>query len=113
MKRIIHKFGSKKGETLVEILVAVLIIVLAATIFGSLYAVSMSINMSARNQDEEFYKAVETLEEMMNNGSTGGSSGTLNYEPTGKDVAGGSSKTQVQFYTEDGVTVYYGGSNTP
>lgn len=112
MKRIVHKLGSRKGETLVEILVAVLIVVLAATIFGSLYAASMSINMSARKQDEEFYKAVEKLEEMMNDGPTGGSSGTLGYDPTGENEGSAGVDTkgaQVQFYTEDGVTVYYGG----
>ncbi len=109
MKRIFNKLGSKKGETLIEILVAVIIIALAAGLFAAMYSASMNINVEARKQDEAFYKAMENLEDIMNDGSSKTSEGTLNYKPTGDNSAAAKSPSgaDIYFYTEDGVTVYY------
>lgn len=105
MKRILgktrSKLRSKKGETLVGILIAILIIALSAGLFASMYSASMSINVAARKQDEEFYKAVSTLEKMKGSSDTSKVKGTLQYS------SGGSVQSvDVWFLTQDGLTVY-------
>lgn len=99
MKRITEKLHSRRGETLVEILVAILIIALSAGLFATMYTASMRINLTAREQDEAFYAAVEDLEEM----SGSGSSGTVNYEPEG---GGSATSESVELFTRDGMTAY-------
>ncbi len=110
MKRIFHKLGSKKGETLVEILVAVVIIALAAGLFAALYSASMNINVEARNQDEAFYKAVDDLESMLD-GVASNSNGKVHYEATDDEkgeanVDESKADVNVDIVTQDGMTVY-------
>lgn len=98
------KLTSRKGETLVEILVAILIIALAAGLFASMYMAAMSINSSARKQDEQFFDAVEKLEQAVDENKTK-SDKTVTYTPVGEG-AGASSSAQVEVVTEDGMSVY-------
>ena len=108
MKRILgktrSKLRSKKGETLVEILVAILIIALSAGLFAVMYTASMNINLSAREQDEAFYAAVGTLEQMEKSDKTTTSNGNLKYH---SDTCDGS--VGVEYLTQDGLSVYHNG----
>ena len=81
MKRIATKLTSRKGETLAEILVAVLIVALAAGMFAALYSASMNINLTARKEDEAFYKAVGDLENMIESDKGTTTDGKLYYVP--------------------------------
>ena len=116
MKRILKKtrskLRSKKGETLVEILVAILIIALSAGMFAAMYTASMNINLSAQKQDELFYEAVSTLEEMEKSEDTSVSDGQLQYSSDKH-----SESVDVEFWTKDGMSAYKGkegtGDDTP
>ena len=110
MKRIATKLTSRKGETLVEILVAVLIVALAAGMFASLYSASMNINLTARNEDEAFYKAVGDLENKIGTNEGDEKKKGLHYVPMngGKEIED-STKYQdidVNVVTEDGLNIY-------
>lgn len=106
MKGIIKKIKCKKGETLVEILVAVLIIALSAGMFATMYTASMNINLSARRQDEEFFRAVEELENAVENGGDEKTDGVVSY--SNRD-SGETNNTHVDFFTRNGMTVYRNG----
>ena len=105
MKRIVTKLTSRRGETLVEILVAVLIIALASGMFASLYSASMNINLTARREDEAFYKAVGDLENMIDSDDetpTDGNKRDLHYVPS----KGAEQDIPVDVVTQDGMSVY-------
>lgn len=62
-----HRFctpRAQRGETLVEVLVALLIVTLATLLLASIVSVSFSINLTARQKDEKFYKALSKVEAM-------------------------------------------------
>ena len=105
MKNTFWKLKSKRGETLVEILVAILIIALFAGMFAAMYTASMNINLSAQKQDEAFYEAVSTLEKMEESDNTTKSKGNLQYEGSN-----GTSNVEVEYLTQDGLSVYHNGS---
>lgn len=105
MRTLKKKPRSRRGETLVEILVAILIIAVAAGLFATMYSASMSINLSAREQDENMFDAVGTLEEKIESGETG-APGSVTYEPTG-DGAGSTQRVDVEVFTQDGMTSYH------
>ena len=106
MKFIGKKLASKRGETLVEILIAILIIALSAALFASMYTASMNINLDAREQDEAFYEAVSTLENMEGSGNTTTLGGNIKY----RNAKSGNNQTvEVEYLTQDGLTVYHNG----
>ena len=96
MKNIIKKLKSKRGETLVSILA------------------SMNIDLAARRRDEQFYNAVSSLEKM----ETSEDMKTLpNEELQYYSVkveedklikSGEHSNVDVEYLTQDGLTVYRG-----
>ena len=102
MKNTFQKLKSKRGETLVGILVAILIVALSAGLFAAMYTVSMNINLSAREQDEAFYEAVGTLEEMEKSDNTTTSDGQLQYSSDNH-----SENVNVEYLTQDGLSVYH------
>lgn len=102
MKKIIQKFKSKRGETFVGILVAILIVALSAGLFATMYNASMNINLSAQKQDELFYNAVGTLEEMEKSDNTTTSYGQLQYSSDNHIES-----VDVEYLTQDGLSVYH------
>lgn len=52
----------KRGESFVELLIAVLIVAFGCLMIATMYSASMSINISANEQDADFYKALEEIE---------------------------------------------------
>ena len=121
MKRILEKLRSKRGETLVGILVAILIIALSAGMFAAMYSASMNIDLSAQKQDELFYEAVGVLEEMKESDNTTTLDGSLQYKFNGYidekgtlqyKSDGHSESVNVDYLTQDGLTVYKSKTST-
>lgn len=118
MKAKLHKVSrARRGETLVEILVAILIIALASGLFASMYMAAMNLNLAARKDDDNFYKAVTDLEQMVDDGTGTAVEGehkikfeikpeTSSDPGEGESVQGGSGDIQVDVYTQDGMSVY-------
>lgn len=107
--KIRKKNRAKRGETLVEILVAILIIALSAALFSCLYTASMNINLKAREEDEQFYKALDELESIIGSDETTETPGKLKYEPRGDDATGEENGyIDVYVFTQDGMTAYKG-----
>lgn len=52
----------KRGESFVEILIAVLIVAFGCLMIATMYSTAMNINISAQEQDADFYKALEEIE---------------------------------------------------
>lgn len=120
MKRVAKKLQSRRGETLVGILIAVLIIALASGLFAAMYSASMHIDLTAREQDELFYDAVEELEEMIDSGAGESTGSSVHYQPVNKngnsETSGSGSNENVDLFTRDGMTAYNkkaGGGTTP
>ncbi len=122
--KLLKKCKAKRGETLVEILVAILIIALASGLFASMYMAAMNLNLAARKDDDNFYKAVTELEQMVDDGTGTAAEGDhkIKFKITpetgsdpgeGEPAKGGSGDIQVDVYTQDGMSVYKQGGLRP
>lgn len=64
MKKLLKKIKSKKGESFVEILVAVLVIAFAIMMVATMYTSAFQMNVSAKERDDAFFKAIQKVESM-------------------------------------------------
>lgn len=83
-----HRFctpRAQRGETLVEVLVALLIVTLATLLLASIVSVSFSVNLTARQKDEKFYKALSKVEAMNSGAQVGGTEKSVVIEHIPKD----------------------------
>lgn len=64
MRKFIRKLKSRKGESFVEILIAILIVALGSLLIATMYNTSMDLNITASQQDDDYYKAVSEMEKM-------------------------------------------------
>lgn len=111
--KLLKKCRARRGETLAEILVAILIIALASGLFASMYMAAMNINLAARKDDQNFYKAVTELEQMNGAAAEGDHKVSFTITPqagsSGEEEVGSGSSSgtiDVEVYTQDGMSVY-------
>ena len=100
-----HRFctpRAQRGETMVEVLVALLIVTLATLLLASIVSVSFSINLTARQKDEKFYKALSKVE-AMNSGAkvNDGITKSVVIEPDPTDPTEPTVKVDVDVYWSD------------
>ena len=102
MKNINNKLRSKKGETFVEILIAILIVAFGCMLIASLYGASMKLNLEAKQNDDDYYGAINEMETMGENGKN------ITIKITGENQNGETEEINVtvQSYGNDEFTAY-------
>lgn len=62
MKKLVEKLRARAGESFVEILIALLIVAFATILLVGMYAASGAVNVSAKEQDADFYEDLMAVE---------------------------------------------------
>ncbi len=116
-KSLRERLASRSGETLVETLVSVLVIAMAALLLASMISASGSIDISARNEDDEFYKSLSAAELQKDTDAETGSIEITVQKKNGDEYTDDTTETvQVDAYGGDGLASYKvrgGGGGTP
>lgn len=116
-KSLRERLASHSGETLVETLVSVLVIAMAALLLASMISASGSIDISARNEDDEFYKSLSAAELQADTSESGSIEIIVQKQNGGEYTDEGAPETvQVDAYGADGLASYKvrgGGGGTP
>lgn len=62
MKKLVEKLCARAGESFAEILIALLIVAFATILLVGMYAASGAVNVSAKEQDADFYEDLMAVE---------------------------------------------------
>lgn len=100
------KLRNNKGETLVEVLASIIVASLSVALLFSCIMGSTSMDKSAREADEPYYKSLSAAE--LRQGTSGETSVAITKtRPAGpEDLAAPEAKEDITIYGEDGVYSY-------
>lgn len=85
--KVIRKLKSRRGESFVEILISILIVAFGCLLIATMYSSAMNMNMQASKKDDDYYKAMSEMEQMLDKDTAKSGKAYITDNKTSKDIS--------------------------